>query len=74
MKKHYFFCAAAILYCYLGIHQGHLALWKQPGLRPEHVFPYSICLFPAKDQTALENGIPFSSVSELNGLLEDYLS
>ena len=74
MKKHHLFRAAAILCCYLGVHQGHLALWKHPGLQPERVFPYSISLFPAKDQTALENGIPFSSASELSGLLEDYLS
>ena len=74
MKKHHLFHATVILCCYLGVHQGHLALWKQPGLQPERVFPYSIGLFPIKDQTALEKGIPFSSPSELTGLLEDYLS
>ena len=74
MKKYYLFCTTAILCCYLGVYRGHLALWQQPGLQPERVFPYRADLFPDKDQTDLENGIPFSSEAELNRLLEDYLS
>lgn len=73
MKKRHLFCAAAMLCCYLGIHQGYLALWQQPDSQPDRVFPYRASLFPAKDQAALEKGIPYSSASELSRLLEDYL-
>jgi len=74
MKKYYLLCTTAILCCYLGVYRGYLALWRQSGLQPDRIYPYRTGLFPVKDQSDLERGIPFSSAAELNRLLEDYLS
>ena len=74
MRRNGLFMAVTALCCYLGIYQGHLALWHPSGLKPERVFPYRVSLFTCKDRADLESGIHFSSDAELSRLLEDYLS
>lgn len=72
MKK--YASALILLICYLGLHNGHLALFAGRGTQPYQVFPYSSAIYPKLDQDALKEGIPFQSQSELTALLEDYLS
>jgi hypothetical protein len=59
---------------FLGIHNGHVALWEEGGNQPLQVFPYRAEVLPPADQAALEKGIPIESKAELISLLEDYLS
>jgi len=68
------FWAAFMLALYLGIHNGHLALWDSTHSDPIRVFPYAAELFPDADRQALEEGIPILSRRELTKVLEDYLS
>lgn len=63
-----------ILSLYLGLYKEYLALWNTEKERPEQVFPYHISLYPEIDKNLLEKGIPIATESELNKLLEDYLS
>ena len=74
MKKYRSLPILLMLSCYLGLHNGNLALWEQDAAQPYHVFPYSAAAFPAADQAALRQGIPFSTRDQLTQLLEDYLS
>ena len=62
------------LLCYLGVHNGFLALWDDSKSEPLHVFPYRADIFPQADQQALRHGIPIPSQEELSRLLEDYFS
>lgn len=74
MKKlHYLYCIAMLTFI-LGSHNGFIALWKEGSSRPARVFPYQISALPAADQALLERGIPIRDQSQLNSLLEDYLS
>jgi hypothetical protein len=68
------FGVAFILTLYLGIHNGHLALWDDAHTDPIRVLPYAAELFPEADRQALEDGIPILSRRELTKVLEDYLS
>ena len=58
----------------LGVHNGKIALWKGEDPQPVRIFPYEASMLPAKDQEALQQGIPIENRSELIRLLEDYLS
>ena len=60
--------------CYLGIHNGYLALFDQSQSQPIMIFPYKADLFPEEDRRALEKGIVYNSPQELARLLEDFLS
>ena len=60
--------------CYLGIHNGYLALFDEDQIDPLLVMPYSSKLYPESDQIALRRGIPYTNDQELSRLLEDYLS
>ncbi len=74
MKK---FCMPVlvwILCCYLGLHNGYLALWDSSESQPVQVFPYRAELYPDADQEALRHGIPVTSPKMLSRLLEDYFS
>lgn len=62
------------LICYLGVHNGHLALFDEKAPEPLLVFPYRIEAFSQKDQAALKNGIPYLNNAELTHILEDFLS
>ncbi len=63
-----------LLVGYLGLYNGHLALWQESCDVPETVLPYNVQSFPQADQNALKKGIPFKTEAELNRLLEDFLS
>ena len=58
----------------LGVHNGHIALWREGEIIPEQVFPYLASMLPDLDRQRLESGIPIESESRLHRLLEDYLS
>ncbi len=63
-----------LLLGYLGLYNGHLALWQDNCKTPEIVLPYNVESFPQADQIALKDGIPFKTEAELNRLIEDFLS
>ena len=60
--------------CYLGIHNGYLALFDSSQQGPVMILPYKEELYPQKDRDALRKGIIYSSPEELTRLLEDFLS
>lgn len=66
--------AAWIASFLLGIHEGRIALWKGEDPEPVKVFPYSVATLPKEEQQRLRDGIRIGSVSELERLLEAYLS
>ena len=74
MKKRTFACFAVLLGLYLGLHNGHLALYRDDPKNIIHTFPYHFSLYPHVDQAALEQGIPIVEGSQLYRLLEDYMS
>ncbi len=61
-----------LMFAYLGIYNGNLALWEKEEAYPSQVFPRSVLIFPPQDQAALEKGIPFFDEAQRNRLLEDY--
>ena len=63
-----------LLVGYLGSYNGQLALFEQGKQVPDTVLPYRAEIFPVDDQKALKDGIPYRSESELNRLMEDFLS
>ncbi len=58
----------------LGVHNGYIALWKEPDPEPWKVFPYKASLLPGAEQLLLERGIPIRDENHLHRLLEEYLS
>ena len=71
VMKHLFLI---LLIGYLGLYNGQLALYGQNRAIPETLLPYRVEMFPEADQKALKNGIPYESETELNRLMEDFLS
>ncbi len=67
-------CAALLVSFLLGIHDGRIALWKDDDPEPVRVFPYYANALPPSDRAALEKGILIEGESNLNRLLEDFLS
>lgn len=59
---------------YLGLANGHLAIFSKDDPRPLQILPYDAAVFSKADRQALEKGIPFSTAAELSRLLEDYTS
>lgn len=57
----------------LGIKDGYIALWKDGEADPR-VFPYRAEMLPEQDRSRLEQGIRIEKGSELERLIEDYLS
>ena len=74
VKRLRYLYLALFLTFLLGVNDGYVALWKDGGNKPYQVFPLRIELLPKSDQQALERGILVTDESELNRLLEDYLS
>lgn len=66
--------AALLLTLYLGLHNGHLALYRDTPEQIIHTFPYNVRVYPHVDQQALERGIPIGSREDLARLVEDYMS
>ena len=63
-----------MLVWYLGVYEGHLALFKENTDKPCHIFPYCVSVYPSADQKALREGIPAETDKELLELLQEYLS
>lgn len=55
----------------LGIHNGRVALWKEPDPEPFRVFPYPVSVLPDDVRQALEQGIHIESEADLDRLLEN---
>lgn len=72
MKKQLFPLLALLLL--LGSHKGYVALFQEGCSEPMQIFPCPVTSLPVADQTALEQGIPIRSETELAQRLEDYLS
>ena len=60
--------------CYLGIHNGYLALFDSAQPAPVLILPYKEQLYPESDRNALRQGIIYNTPEELTRLLEDFLS
>ena len=74
MMKRMICTAILCTVCYLGLHNGYLAIFDDESNDPLMVFPYQGKNYPAKDQIALNQGIPYQTQEELSNLLEDFLS
>lgn len=74
MKMRFFSRSLLLLGFLLGIHEGKIALWKDNDPQPMQVFPYRAEMLPEADQNALKKGIRVKSLSELQELIQDYLS
>ena len=59
---------------YLGMFNGHLALFENNDPDPLLIFPHRIEAYSEKDQNALKAGIPYYNNIELTQILEDFLS
>ena len=58
----------------LGVFEGRLALFKGESPYPNKVYDFYVRNLPKEDQSRLFEGIPVSSESELESLLEDFMS
>ena len=58
----------------LGIHNGRVAIWKDPDPEPYRVFPYPASALPPEARLALEKGIRIDSQEDLDKLLENFTS
>lgn len=74
MRKHTAAFLALALSFLLGIRDGNIALWRQGDAEPLRVFPYRAETLPPKARAALEQGVVFDSIGELEQLAENYLS
>ena len=60
--------------CYLGCHNGYLALFDEKNSVPIVILPYKTETYSPEDRAALEDGIYCRDMTELTKLLEDFLS
>lgn len=74
LKHHFPVCLVLFFGFLLGIHEGKIALWKNEDPQPVKVFPFYAKFLPSADRRALEEGIRFESVEDLQRLLTDYMS
>ena len=74
MKKICLRLILTVLCCYLGLHNGYLAIFNEHDPDPVQVFPFRAESYPTVDQDALRHGIPITSQEALTRLLEDYCS
>ena len=74
MKKKTILAQFLLIGFLLGIHNGRIALWKDPDPEPCKVFPYSAAVLPKEVREALQKGIVIESESDLDRLLENLLS
>ena len=58
----------------LGVFEGKLALFKGESPYPNMVYDFFVRNLPLEDQEKLSEGIKVSSESELESLLEDFMS
>ncbi len=74
MRLKQYLLVLLMLTMYLGLSNGHLAIYSSQDPCPLQILPYDAAMFCEADQQALAKGIPFTSAEELNKLLEDYTS
>lgn len=74
MIKQRFLSSMLLLYLVLGSFKGYVALFEAGAEEPRQIFPYQVTSLPPADQAALEKGIVIRNDTQLNQLLEDYLS
>ena len=75
MKKQSSILYSIILFGFLiGIHNGQIALWRDNDPKPIKVFPYRAEILPEADQSALRKGIRINNITDLQRLMQDYLS
>lgn len=72
MKRSKAFIPIVLLGFLLGIHNGRVALWKEPDPEPCKVFPYPVSMLPEDIRQALREGIYLESETELDRLLENF--
>ena len=72
--KHHLTAAFLLLSVFLGIKNGYLALLQSGTGEAVTIYPMQTVMLPKQDQLSLAEGIPIHSQSQLNQLLEDYLS
>ncbi len=72
MKTFQKLCLCLLLGGFLGIYNGHLAIFETG--KPTQVFPYAAENYPPCDQAALQQGIPYGTPLEKQRILEDFLS
>lgn len=60
--------------CYLGCHNGYLALYDEKNSQPILVLPYKTEAYSETDRAALRQGIYCEDLTALTRLLEDFLS
>lgn len=73
MKKRPWILLALLAFT-LGVHGGHIALWRDGSSTPVRVFPVRTEMLPPADARALQKGIRIENETELAHALEDYLS
>ena len=65
---------AIAFYVILGCWEGYVALFEKGSEEPRQIFHCPIASLPLLDQQALEEGIIVRNETQLQQLLEDYLS
>ena len=58
----------------LGIHNGRVALWKEPDPEPYRILAYPAAALPRDIQDALRAGIRIESEADLDRLIESLCS
>lgn len=71
-KKILSFLLAAV--CYLGCHNGYLAVFDEKKRDPLLVLPYKTDTYSPEDRAALTQGIYCEDMAALTQVLEDFLS
>lgn len=74
MKRLSFLYCILVIGFILGVRNGYIALWQEGKADPVKIFPYRASMLPEDDQKALKNGIRIPESSELERLLQDYMS
>ena len=74
MNHHKFLSVLLAFYVILGSWEGYVALFEKGSDEPRQIFPCPVASLPLLDQQALEEGIIVRNETQLQQLLEDYLS
>ena len=74
MSAKIFLTTITVIAMYLGLSDGHLAIYSDGSAEAVQILPYATSMFTESDQCLLAEGIPFTSAEDLSKLLEDYTS
>ena len=56
----------------LGIHNGHIGIWKNQDPQPMRTIPCPIWVLSPKQRQMLQSGIPIDSMDDLENLLTQF--